>query len=69
MTTVILAVAAAAGLACPAHMWWRMRRGKRAACCPATAGEDGAAVRLQRRQQALRQRLAGLDEEGAGRTQ
>jgi hypothetical protein len=65
VSTALLALAVVAGLACPAHMWWRMRRGERAACCP-PGGEESDALAVQRREQALRAQLANLDrEEGA----
>jgi hypothetical protein len=59
VSTALLAVAVAAGLACPAHMAWQMRRGRRAPCCPAPRREDDAAE-LHRRQQALRANLDAL---------
>jgi hypothetical protein len=34
VTTIVLAVAVAVALACPAHMLWRMRRGRQASCMP-----------------------------------
>lgn len=42
MTTLSI-VALAVGLACPAHMLWNMRRGKRGCCAPAV--DDAAALR------------------------
>jgi hypothetical protein len=54
-TTVAIAVAAVA-LACPAHMLWRMRQGRRACCSPARS--DAAALR--ERQRELRARIDSL---------
>jgi hypothetical protein len=59
MSTVVLAVVAAAVLACPVHMLWRMRRGRGTTCGPAASREhDVAAVR--RRQRDLAARIAEL---------
>jgi len=50
----------AAALACPAHMWWMHRRGKRAACCPpGPAPSNGAGLRA--RQSEIEAQLAALD--------
>jgi len=56
MTTTLLVAAVVAALACPLHMLWAMRRGKRAACCPPgrASGLDG----LGERQRALEALIA-----------
>lgn len=56
MTTVLLVIAVAAALACPAHMLWQRRRGKSAGCLPAA----DAAETLRRRQGRLAEQLAEL---------
>jgi len=59
-TSTVLAVGVlVAALACPAHMLWRMRGGRRAACgVPAGRDELGE---LRARHQALGERLAAAD--------
>ena len=59
MTPVLLGLAAAAGLACPARMWWRARHGRKAACCM-RSGDGGDAAAVRRRQETLRAQLLAL---------
>jgi hypothetical protein len=58
MSAVVLAVAAVAAVACPVHMLWQMRHGRRSTCAPATPRDDVAALR--RRQHNLEARIAEL---------
>ncbi len=66
MSTVLLAVAVIAGLACPAHMCWRMRRGQHAACCPPRHAEPDVQA-LRQRQRDLQARIAQLSKTEAPR--
>jgi hypothetical protein len=59
VTTALVVVAAVLALACPAHMLWRMRRGRSPGCVP---GGD-AAESLQRRQAELTERVARAREQ------
>lgn len=61
---VLYALIAVAALACPAHMWWANRRGKRPLCCPPRRHtEEGPAdvEALRARQREVEARLAELD--------
>ncbi len=62
MSTALLVLVVAAALACPLHMLWAMRRGKRAACCPPRRGDDVEALRA--RQQALAAELTRRARQG-----
>jgi hypothetical protein len=55
-TAVAIGVAAVA-LACPLHMLWRIRQGRRVCCAP--AGTDAAAA-LRERQRELGARIESL---------
>ncbi len=57
---VALGLAVAAGLVCPAHMWWSQRRGRRTACCPPSLNpeSDRELEALRARQERLRERVA-----------
>ena len=60
-TTLFVAVAVIATAACPLHMWWQQRRGRRAICCPPSrtrAPDDLEALRS--RQEDLGRRVASL---------
>jgi hypothetical protein len=59
MTTALLVVAVAAALACPAHMLWRMRRGRGASCAPSRESADSGSE-LRARQRALAARIEQL---------
>jgi hypothetical protein len=62
MSTGVLAIAAAAAVACPAPTLWQMRRGRRPSCASATRGRDDVAA-LRRRQHDLEARIAELSDE------
>jgi hypothetical protein len=57
VTTVLAAAPLAAALACPAHMLWRMRRGREHGCLPSRRPTDRLADRQARLAQEL-ERLA-----------
>jgi hypothetical protein len=57
VSTATAIVAATVALACPLHLLWRARQGRRACCAPA-ADEAAAAVRA--RQRALAERIESL---------
>lgn len=58
--TVVLGLAVVAGLACPLHMWWSHRRGRRAACLASVApAAESELEALSRRQAQLRALVAG----------
>jgi hypothetical protein len=57
VSTVAAVVVAAVALACPLHMLWRGRQGRRACCAPA-AHDATAAVRA--RQRALAESIESL---------
>lgn len=59
MTTVLAAVVLVAVLACPAHMLWRMRRGKSPSCAPDLSAVD----ELGRRQARLAEQVARMGAE------
>ncbi|MGH2716338.1 MAG: hypothetical protein ACRDSN_03250 [Pseudonocardiaceae bacterium] len=74
METGLLVLAiAAAGLACPAMMWWQRRRGRDAACClPAAQASRSADVdasagldELRRRRADIEARIAELETDEA----
>lgn len=54
MTTGLAALVVVIALACPAHMLWRMRRGRPASCLPVPRAAD----ELRRRQAELAERIA-----------
>jgi hypothetical protein len=54
---LLIALVALAGAACPLHMWWQHRRGRRATCCvPSQAPENDRSLALE----AVRARQAEL---------
>jgi hypothetical protein len=57
VSSAVAIVVAAIALACPLHMLWRLRHGRRACCPPA---RDGAAAGLGERQRALAARVDSL---------
>jgi hypothetical protein len=73
-TVLFVLAVAAAGLACPAMMWWQRRRGRDAACCvpvqrpdSATSGEQPDLEELRRRRDDLAVRIAESEDRPAER--
>lgn len=66
---LLLAVVLAAGLACPAMMWWQHRRGRAAPCCPSRPPEAASLEALRERQATVSSRIAELEGEARRRQQ
>lgn len=65
MPDLLLAAAVlAAGLACPAVMWWQHRRGRAAPCCLSRASEAATLEALWKRQETVSLRIAELEDGG-----
>ena len=62
---LLIGLIALAVLACPLHMWWMNRRGRRPACCPPKktqqVGADAAELRSRRAE--IEAQLAEFDVE------
>lgn len=58
---LLVATVLAAGLACPAMMWWQHRRGRDAPCCRTGRSEMASLESLQKRQAAVSARIAQLE--------
>lgn len=65
MSTAFLALVVVAGLACPAHMWWRLRRGETVCCSQPPTAEDELTA-LAERQRVLGEKLAAVRAAEAG---
>jgi hypothetical protein len=63
VSTIILGAAAAVAVACPAHVLWQMRRGRRPSCAPVRSDESGVEA-LRQRQRDLHSRIAELNRRG-----
>jgi hypothetical protein len=63
VSTAAAIVAAAIAVACPLHMLWRVRQGRRACCPPA---RPAAAVELRERQRVLAERVEARTGRGSG---
>ncbi len=60
---LLVATVLAAGLACPAMMWWQHRRGRHAPCCREGRSEVASLESLQERQAAVSARIAQVEKE------
>jgi hypothetical protein len=63
VSTAAAIVVAGIALACPLHMLWHMRPGRRASCLPA---RGDAVVELRERQRALAGRVDSRARRGSG---
>lgn len=61
MSTVFIAVAVLAGVACPLHMWWSHRRG-RSGCLPIARRSEHELGAVRGGQQALERSIAEVAE-------
>lgn len=59
-TAIFIVLAVVAGAACPLHMWWQQRRGRRAGCC-AARHEQPDLETLRARQEQLRTQIAEIE--------
>lgn len=57
MSTVLVAVAVLAAVACPLHMWWSYRRG-RPGCIPMGKPREGKLDNVRSAQQTLERSIA-----------
>lgn len=60
--TLLTALVLVAALACPVHMWWMNRQGKRPACCPPRKDKQAMDITaLRARRQEIDAQLAEFD--------
>ena len=64
-----LVLVTVAALACPVHMWWMNRRGRRAACCPERVDAPTDLAALRRRREEIQARLVEIDSGPTGNAQ